>query len=126
MRILGIDYGTKRIGLALSDESHLIAGEFKILSPKDFFEQIEEVVKDQDVGEIVIGLPLNMSGQDSEKTVEARAFGEKLEHLLNLPVHLMDERLSSSMAQTISGSDTSLDSLAAQIILQNYLDKNRV
>ncbi len=123
MKYLGIDYGTVRIGLAISDESLMLARELTILSPKEFFLQLSEIITANDVSEIVVGLPLNMSGGDSEKTKEARSFADQIEDMTKLPVHLMDERLSSVMAGNAPGGHTDVDSLAAQIILQNYLDK---
>ncbi len=125
MRILGIDYGTKRIGLAISDESYTLARELDIVSPKAFWATLPDILLLQEVEKIIVGLPLNMSGQDSEKTAEARAFKEKLEHTSKLPVEFMDERLSSVMAGNMPGGGKNVDSLAAQIILQNYLDKNK-
>lgn len=125
MKLLGIDYGTKRIGLAVSDESFTLARELNILSPKEFFDQINSLVAEHEVSGIVLGLPLNMDGQDSDKTREARAFASQLEGLVKVPVHMMDERLSSVMAEALPGGRANTDSLAAQIILQNYLDKNR-
>jgi len=126
MKTLGIDYGTKRIGLAISDDIGMLARELTIFSPKEFFDQIKDVINANEVLTIVVGLPLNMSGEDSEKTKEARAFAQQLEDLTHLPVHLMDERLSSSMAEHLPGGKENVDSLAAQIILQNYLDSKRV
>lgn len=125
MRILGIDYGTKRVGLAISDELGLLARELSIVSPTEFFRSIPKLIEQYEVGDIVLGVPYNMSGQDTDKTREARAFKIKLEELAGMPVHEMDERLSSQMAQNISGSSTGLDSLAAQIILQNYLNQKK-
>lgn len=125
MRILGIDYGTKRVGLAISDELGLLARELSIVSPTEFFRSIHKLIEEYEVGGIVLGVPYNMSGQDTDKTREARMFKTKLEGLAHIPVHEMDERLSSQMAQNISGSSTGLDSLAAQIILQNYLNQKK-
>ena len=79
----------------------------------------------EEVEKIIIGLPLNMSGEDSQKTVEARGFAEKVATITGVDVELVDERLSSAMAQNISGQKNNLDSLAAQIILQNYLDRQK-
>lgn len=124
MRILGIDYGAKRIGLAISDELGLLARELDIVSPVDFFRRLPGLIEEYEIESIVLGVPLNMSGQDTEKTKEARAFQRKIEEASGIPVHGVDERLSSQMAEHISGSNKNLDSLAAQIILQNYLDKH--
>lgn len=123
MKILGIDYGTKRIGLAVSDETETLARELNILSPKEFWQSIVQVLSHQEVGKIVVGLPLNMAGSQTEKSREVEEFVGRLQKTVGLPIELMDERLSSSMAANMIGSQTNLDSLAAQIILQNYLDK---
>jgi putative Holliday junction resolvase len=125
MRILGIDYGEKRIGLAISDESQTLARELTILSPKEFWVQIHHLIKDQEITEIVLGWPLNMSGGQTEKTKEVASFRLKLEELTGLTVEAMDERLSSAMAQNLPGGKKNIDSLAAQIILQNYLNKQK-
>ena len=125
MRILGIDYGEKRIGLAISDESLTLARELTILSPKEFWGQVNKLISDQQISKIVLGWPLNMSGERTKKTEEVEKFKIKVESETKLPVEVIDERLTSQMAEHISGQKTNLDSLAAQIILQNYLDKNK-
>jgi putative Holliday junction resolvase len=123
MKILGIDYGEKRIGLAISDESQTFARELEILSPKEFWDKIKNIISINEVTQIVLGWPLNMSGEMTEKTKEVEKFKLKVESETALPVEVVDERLSSQMAQNISRSTKDLDSLAAQILLQNYLDK---
>lgn len=123
MRILGIDYGTRRIGLAVSDESRTLARELEILHPKKFWENINRIIKDLEVEKIALGLPLGVAGKDTRKTLEVRAFGAQLAKKTGLPVDLIDERFSSAMAKHLPGGNHSVDSLAAQIILQNYLDK---
>lgn len=125
MKILGIDYGEKRIGLAISDESQTLARELTILSPKEFWEQVNKLISDQQISLIVLGWPLNMSGGETKKTKEVESFKLKVESKTGLPVETIDERLTSQMAESISGQKTNLDSLAAQILLQNYLDKNK-
>lgn len=125
MKILGIDYGEKRIGLAVSDESQTLARELEILSPKEFFDQIQNIISEHEVGTIVLGWPLNMSGEETQKTQEVKNFKVRLSSIAKIPIEVMDERLSSQMAQSISGSKQNLDSLAAQILLQNYLNKSK-
>lgn len=125
MRILGIDYGTKRVGLAISDELGLLARELSILSPAEFFRSLPQLIEEYDIEEIVLGIPFNMSGQDTDKTREARVFQKKVEAVSGISVQGLDERLSSQMAEQISGSSKNLDSLAAQIILQNYLNQKK-
>lgn len=125
MKILGIDYGSKRVGLAISDETHTLARELDIWSPADFWKKIDELVTAEEIGRIIIGLPLNMSGQPSESTRRVQEFCDKLEEKLSIPIEYMDERLSSVMAEKLPGGKKNIDSLAAQIILQNYLDKQK-
>ncbi len=156
MKILGIDYGEKRIGLAISDETQTFARELTILSPKEFWEQVNKLISDQEISKIVLGWPLNMSGQPTEKTREVESFrkklieklsakslptaghlggsatmsakrtlGGKVESETGLQVEIIDERLSSQMAEHIIGGKKDVDSLAAQILLQNYLDRSK-
>src|SRR3989344_2936235 len=123
MKILGIDYGEKRVGLAISDESQTLARELTILSPKDFFDQINQLIKYHQIATIVLGWPLNMSGDETKKTAEVKSFKLKVESLTGITIQIMDERLSSKMTNNLPGGNRNKDSLAAQIILQNYLDK---
>lgn len=125
MKILGIDYGAKRIGLAISDESFTLARELDILSPKEFWGQLDQLISSQQIGTIVLGWPLNMSGEKTKKTEEVASFKLRVVSETGLPVEIMDERLSSQMAEHIKGNNKDLDSLAAQILLQNYLDKGK-
>lgn len=125
MKILGIDYGEKRIGLAVSDESQTFARELTILSPKEFWNNIKTIVEDNQITQIVVGLPLNMSGEETEKTREVTSFKLQVTSETGLEVDVIDERLSSVMASHMPGGKTNIDSLAAQILLQNYLDKNK-
>lgn len=129
MKVLGIDYGTKRVGIAISDESLTLAREFNIFSPKEFWEQIDKIVAQEGIERIVIGLPLNMSGEFTETTRDVQEFAERLAQQTGVPQEFMDERLSSVMAEGVPGkkrgSKQPIDSLAAQIILQNYLDKSK-
>ena len=125
MKILGIDYGEKRIGLAISDETMTLARELDILSPKEFWQQISAIIGEHQISTIVLGWPLNMDGGKTQKTKEVESFKLKVESKTGLPVEIIDERLSSQMAEHISGGKINLDSLAAQILLQNYLDKQK-
>lgn len=126
MKILGIDYGEKRVGLAISDESLTFARELEILSPKEFWKSINSIILNNSISLIVLGWPLNMNGEETEKTREVASFKLQVESETNLPVAIIDERLTSQMAETITGSKKDLDSLAAQILLQNYLDKTKI
>lgn len=123
MKILGIDYGRKRIGLALSDESLTLARELGIVSPKVFWRQIRQLVADHEIKKIILGLPLNMQGKNSAMTLEIAEFKHMLEEKIPISVEFMDERLSTAMTRGLPGGQSNKDSLAAQIILQNYLNK---
>lgn len=124
-KILGIDYGEKRIGLAISDETKSFARELTILSPKDFFRQINDLINQHQIGKIVLGWPLNMNGKETKKTEEVKEFKKKLGKIIKIQIETIDERLSSAMTKNLPGGKENKDSLAAKIILQNYLDKSK-
>jgi putative Holliday junction resolvase len=133
MRFLGIDYGTRRIGLATGDELG-IATPIPALVEADAAARrlsLAAVVKTRRIQEIVLGLPLNMDGSTGFKAKEAQAFAEALRAQFGLPVHLVDERLTSHIAESgmnqkqlreIRGKGI-IDSRAAAVILQDYLDQ---
>jgi len=134
-RILGIDPGEKRIGLALSDPLGITAQglpTLQIKSPADAAEKISVIAREREVIKIIIGLPLNMDGSEGDQAERAYHLGALLEELLDLPVIFRDERLTSRQAELVlleadmrrSKRKEHLDRLAAQIILQSYLDEN--
>ena len=132
-RILGFDYGDRNIGVAISDESQTVA------TPRDtivytarvfMMESIEDLLEDDDIDLAVVGLPLGMSGEDTEQTKRTREFAEMLENYLGMDVVLEDERLTSSLAKGSvindpAADDLSVDAGAAQSILQGYLDRKK-
>ena len=133
-RALGIDFGTKRVGLALSDRSNMIASPYKTLnyvSEKDLINQLETIVTKNDIEILVLGLPINMKGEDTAQTIKVRNFKEILS-ALRIPIVYEDERLSSVsainslMLQNVKTGHNKpeIDKTAAAIILQQYLDKN--
>ena len=133
-RALGIDFGERRVGLALSDKLNLIASPYKTLqyvSKNDLINEIKKIVYEKEIEIFVIGLPLNMKGQDSAQTKKVRSF-KKLLSTLELPIVYEDERLSSIMAKNslvlqnikTGHNKSEIDRTAAAIILQQYLDKN--
>ena len=122
-RILALDYGHVRIGLALSDEDQKFAFEHEIWKRPDFFERLPELIKEKDIAKIILGYPLNMASEPTAKTAEVLRFKKELEEKAKLPVELVDERLSSKMAAKLAGTDKNIDALAAQILLENYLAK---
>jgi len=131
-RILGIDFGTQRIGLALSDELGLTAQGLTVLQrvgPKKDLAAIREIIQENAISKIVIGLPLDRDG-NIDKASAVLTFVEQLKNNFGLPVKTWDERLSSVEAnRVLLDADISrkkrkrvVDKLAAQIILQGYLD----
>ena len=132
--ILGIDYGSKRMGLAVSDLLCTIASSYKILYRKELSKDLAElknIIIEKEIGAIVLGLPLQMNGQEGEIAEEVRRFANVLEENFNLPLLLWDERLSSSAMENflIKEVDLSrkkrakiLDASAAAYILQGALD----
>ena len=133
-RALGIDFGTKRVGLALSDRSNIIASPYKTLnyvSEKNLITQLETIISKNDIEILVLGLPINMKGEDTAQTMKVRNFKEILS-TLRIPIVYEDERLSSVsainslMLQNVKTGHNKpeIDKTAAAIILQQYLDKN--
>jgi putative Holliday junction resolvase len=133
MRILGLDYGDRRIGVALSDAFGWTAQGLEIIERKregDDFRRIGELVKQHEVEAIVVGLPKNMNGTIGPRGEICLAFAEELRQTLSMPVHLWDERLTTVAAtRTLLEADVSrrkrklvVDKLAAALLLQNYLD----
>lgn len=119
MRYLGIDYGEKRIGLALSDESGKIAMPYGVANS---FNKILSLLKKEKVGKIVIGLPVSFSGRESAQALETKKFAEALKKKVKLPIELENEVLSTKIASRFS-SNGQIDASSAAIILQSYLDK---
>ncbi|MBU5442606.1 MULTISPECIES: Holliday junction resolvase RuvX [unclassified Paenibacillus] len=133
MRILGLDYGDRRIGVAISDAFGWTAQGIEVIerrSEADDFRRISELIEAHEVTEIVVGLPKNMNGTIGSRGEICMAFAQSLQTELNLPVHLWDERLSTVSAQRILiDADVSrkkrkqvVDKMAATLILQNFLD----
>jgi len=129
MRILGLDLGEKRIGVAISDALGITAQGLDTIDRQDET-LLDKIVRDNDVSEIVVGLPLNMNGTKGEKARDAALFADIIGKRLSVPVELWDERLSSVSAEKdMINADLSRkrrkrlsDRIAAQLILQNYLD----
>lgn len=130
---MGLDIGTKRIGVAVSDEAGILAQSREVIFRKNethVFARIKELAEEFGVKEIVVGLPINMNGTFGAKSREIKKFSEKLKKETSLSVKLWDERLSTKEAEDIlvKASFTRkkrkkvIDKLAAQIILQGYLD----
>ena len=134
-RILSIDYGTSRVGFAVSDMLHIIATPLKTIKNKsiqDLLKNIGQIVKEYDIRSIVVGLPLGLNGKETKQTETVKLFSETLEKN-NYKVIFEDERLTTVLAkkeiikQKIStGKNKSLiDQVSAALILQSYLDRKK-
>jgi len=132
-RILGIDWGEKRIGLALSDPLGIIATGLSTVEKKlgfDLISYIKQLIAEQEIAKIILGFPKNMDGSVGPKGKEVLAFKESLEKAIDIPVILWDERLTTVSAQRslreaevkMKKGKKFLDKIAAVLILQNYLD----
>ncbi len=136
MRILAIDYGDARIGLALSDESETLAsplGTYKSQTMRKDIDAIAAIAKENGAGLIVLGLPLNMDGTRGERASKTESFGKVLEKVSGLKVVYKDERLTTVSAEKTliecnmrrEKRKQVIDTLSAQIILQSYLDAQK-
>ena len=135
-KYLGVDYGDKRTGLAECDASGLIAGGIGTISEGGMKNTAERVAREAEARgckKIIVGLPKNMDGTEGFRAETVRAFGEILASLTDIPVEYYDERMSTMEAyRFLDGSSTFgkkrrevIDTLSAQIILQNYIDRER-
>ena len=136
MRILGIDYGSKRIWLSMSDPSVTIASPLGVrhrVSATQDAEFFRELVRSHQLARVVVGLPKHTDGKEGEKAHEARKYGAWLAAELGLPVEFYDERYTTIEAEAhlrsaglrVKGRKKRRDMLAAQIMLQTYLDSRR-
>lgn len=140
MRILGLDYGARTVGVAVSDELGLIAQGVEIIRRKSpdklrqTLARIEELASSYGVDKIVLGYPKNMNNTEGERCEKTKAFQAMLERRTNLPVELWDERLTTVAADNAmkeSGIRREkrkeyVDEIAAMLILQGYLDLKRM
>jgi putative Holliday junction resolvase len=134
-RVLAIDYGRRRIGLAVSDELGVTAGPLDGLTRKnrrDDIRRLREIARKFKIIRILVGSPVHLAGHTSEMAEEAARFAERIRKGLGLPVELRDERLTSWEAEQISNEHASgkrmkasVDSVAAAILLREYLDETR-
>jgi putative Holliday junction resolvase len=132
--ILGIDFGRARIGLAISDELRLLAHPLETLpANKDAIKRITEIIRGRKIDKIVVGIPRHMSGEIGEAAKEALEFASRLRAHVSCPVETWDERLTTVAAERAlrgAGKKTRktrhlVDQVAAQMILQGYLDRER-
>ena len=136
MRYLGLDYGARTLGVSISDETGTIASTLKTIrytENKELLIELEKIIKEFNIKEIVLGLPLNMNGTNSVRGAETYSFKSEIEKNLKIKVYLQDERLSTVEAEKIligshvrrNNRKKVIDSMAAVIILQTFLDKGK-
>ena len=137
MRVMGLDVGSKTVGVAVSDPLGFTAQGVEIIKineeAKEFgFDRLGELVKEYQVDKFVVGLPKNMNNTEGPRVEASKAYGDKIKEIFNLPVEYQDERLTTVQAERmlVEQADVSrdkrkkvIDKLAAQLILQNYLDR---
>ena len=135
-RVLGLDVGTKRIGIAVSDELRLLARGLNTLqrqSKRVDLEKLADIIQEYGIAEIVVGHPLRLGGETSAQTDKVTAFAAELRDRIGLPVHLWDERLTSAEAnRVLRDAEVSthkraraVDRIAAILILQSFMEARR-
>lgn len=133
MRVLAIDHGTKRMGIAISDELKLIAQPLEYIAAEPFakfLDRLKEILREKEVELIVVGLPRNMDGSYGPAALKVQEFVAALKSALTLPIQMWDERLTSAQANRflLQGNvrraqrKEKVDKTAAAILLQAYLD----
>ena len=136
MRVMGLDVGTKRIGVAVSDPLGITAQALTTIvkeNSEKTYKALEDIIREKEITKIVVGLPINMDGSEGPKAKEARLFADSLKEKFNIIVNMQDERLSTlEVEKRMIEADASrakrkrkVDKLAAQLILQGYLDQNK-
>lgn len=133
-RLLGLDIGGRRIGVAVSDELGMIASPVSTIDARrDVAKELRALIEKYGVNRLVVGLPIGMSGREGPQATEVREVADDLGQSLNVEIVYSDERLSSAMAnQALIGQGTRrekrkqhIDAMAAAVILQGYLDNQR-
>jgi len=120
--LLGVDYGDKRVGLAITHRSVRLPKPFATLpNSETLLADLQKIIQDEQVGLVVVGLPRGMDGGYTEQTRKAEAFAESLRQAVNVPVELADETLTSVDAESYGASKQTVDAVAAAIILERYL-----
>ena len=139
MRIMGLDYGSKTVGVAISDDMQITAQPVETIvrersnKLRKTYQRLEELIGQYEVGMIVIGKPLNMNGTEGEMVQAVKSLSDELSRRTELETVLIDERLTTAEADrilkdtgvAISGRKEHIDKMAAAIILQTYLDMNK-
>lgn len=137
MKYLGLDLGSKTLGVSISDKTGMIASSYKIIRHQGEYhkllDEVEKIVELEKIEAVVLGFPKNMNNTIGPRGELSLSFQKKLEKRLQLPIYLQDERLTTKEAEAVlirnhtrrNNRKKVIDSLAATIILQSYLDKER-
>jgi putative Holliday junction resolvase len=122
LRVLALDYGTARCGCAISDPTGTLVRPLAAVEPPDP-EAVAELVSAEEANRVIVGLPTTLRGEEGEQARISRAFAERLEELIDVPVETYDERLTTRMADRSAreGARADRDSLAAAHLLESYL-----
>lgn len=124
MKYLGVDFGSKRVGLSISDLNGQMAFPYSvILNDKNLLENIEKIIDKENVDEVVLGESKNFAGEPNKIMKEIEEFKKNLEEELKLPVYFEPEFMTSKQAELIQGKNDMHDASAATIILQSYIDR---
>lgn len=136
MKLMAIDYGDSRTGIAFSDKKEILASPFTVINesylPK-LVEKLKEIIVSEKAEKIIIGLPRNMDGSYGYRCDECRALGEELKKVCDVPIDYQDERLTTVMAHNVLSQNNvrgkkrkeNVDAVSAVMILQSYIDSNK-
>ena len=127
MRVLALDYGSARCGCALSDPTGTLATPLDVIErpgTKRGFARVVELVREREAGRVVVGLPLGLSGHDTDQTRETRNWAGRLANAVPVPVDLYDERFTTAIAARSVGATTAEDSRAAAVLLEDWLARH--
>lgn len=132
-RVLGVDYGTRRVGLAISDPLRITSRALEVVARSQAVNRIAEIVVEFDVAQIVVGLPVGLSGIEGPSAQGARELAAELAAAVDRPVAFIDERYSTTTAERVmteagvrrAARRQSVDKVAATVILQAFLDRGR-
>lgn len=131
--MLGLDYGSKRVGVAICDSSRLIASPYAVLEAVDVLGGLDEILSAEEIEGIVVGLPVSLSGEEGQMAQAARSFAHEVAVHTGLPVELVDERFTTKVAEDVliqggvrrAKRRDIRDKMAATVMLQGHLDSLR-
>ncbi|MDP9344557.1 MAG: Holliday junction resolvase RuvX [Actinomycetota bacterium] len=127
MRVLALDYGSARCGCALSDPTGTLATPLDVIErpgTRRGFARVVALVREREAARVVVGLPLGLSGHDTDQTHETRNWAGRLANAVDVPVDLYDERFTTAIAARSGSADTAEDSRAAAVLLEDWLARH--